>query len=380
MKFVERAWYSRSSWLIVLWPLQWLFTRLAQWRRVSLSRRASVARVPVVVVGNISVGGTGKTPLLIALVKQAQGRGLRVGVVSRGYGSKAPHFPVAVSNDTSVELAGDEALIIARQCACPVFVDPNRPRAIHSLTETHKVDVVFSDDGLQHYAMARDIEVIVIDGERQFGNGLCLPAGPLREPLSRLGEADLVVVNGSKSAAASLRETLVAHGVVWASSGVSQSALDEIDSVAGRAVEEVAEGFAIRVVPDSFINLVSGEKRPYEGAPFKMGSRLQAVSGLGNPERFYSLLEALPHQVSRNSFADHHWFTRDEFDKLGLDKIQPIVMTEKDAVKIVDFAESNYWYLTIRIKLPERFLAAFDKRLSQAIKKSEARRVKKGIA
>lgn len=120
------------------------------------------------------------------------------------------------------------------------------------------------------------------------------------------------------------------------------------------------------IEPDCFINVVSGERRPYGGAPFKIGSRLQAVSGLGNPERFYSVLDELPHQVSRYSFRDHHWFKKEDFDALGLDDIQPIVMTEKDAVKVEDFARSNFWYLSIRCRLSESLLAAFDRRLAMA--------------
>lgn len=366
MTFIERAWYHKALWLYALWPLHWLFTKLAARRRKLLSAKASSWPVPVVVVGNISVGGTGKTPLLIALVAHLQNQGINPGVVSRGYGSKSEDFPVNVTADTAVEESGDEALLIARHCGCPVVIDPDRVAAITCLLDQHSVDVVLCDDGLQHYAMARDIELIVVDGERQFGNGLCLPAGPLREPLSRLGEADLVIVNGTKAIATEVRATLLSNGVSCLSSVEKQSSWQPVQEKKKTEYRDSAQGFEMTIEPDCFINVLSRERRPYGGAPFKMGSRLQAVSGLGNPERFYSVLDELPHQVSRYSFRDHHWFRKEDFDALGLDDIQPIVMTEKDAVKIEHFARNNFWYLSIRCRLSENLLAAFDRCLATA--------------
>ena len=366
MTFIERAWYHKALWLYALWPLHWLFTKLAARRRKLLSAKASSWPVPVVVVGNISVGGTGKTPLLIALVAHLQNQGINPGVVSRGYGSKSEDFPVNVTADTAVEESGDEALLIARHCGCPVVIDPDRVAAITCLLDQHSVDVVLCDDGLQHYAMARDIELIVVDAERQFGNGLCLPAGPLREPLSRLGEADLVIVNGTKAIATEVRATLLSNGVSCLSSVEKQSSWQPVQEKKKTEYRDSAQGFEMTIEPDCFINVLSRERRPYGGAPFKMGSRLQAVSGLGNPERFYSVLDELPHQVSRYSFRDHHWFRKEDFDALGLDDIQPIVMTEKDAVKIEHFARNNFWYLSIRCRLSENLLAAFDRCLATA--------------
>ncbi|MBL6753311.1 MAG: tetraacyldisaccharide 4'-kinase [Proteobacteria bacterium] len=366
MTFIERAWYHKALWLYALWPLHWLFTKLAARRRKLLSAKASSWPVPVVVVGNISVGGTGKTPLLIALVAHLQNQGINPGVVSRGYGSKSEDFPVNVTADTAVEESGDEALLIARHCGCPVVIDPDRVAAITCLLDQHSVDVVLCDDGLQHYAMARDIELIVVDGERQFGNGLCLPAGPLREPLSRLGEADLIIVNGTKAMATEVRATLLSNGVSCLSSVEKQSSWQPVQEKKKTEYRDSAQGFEMTIEPDCFINVLSRERRPYGGAPFKMGSRLQAVSGLGNPERFYSVLDELPHQVSRYSFRDHHWFRKEDFDALGLDDIQPIVMTEKDAVKIEHFARNNFWYLSIRCRLSENLLAAFDRCLATA--------------
>lgn len=376
-KFIERAWYSGALWLYALWPLQWVFTHLASRRRRRLSSAAERSPLPIVIVGNISVGGTGKTPLLIALCKHLQSKGFRPGVVSRGYGSKAPHYPFAVSTATPVKEAGDEALIIARHTQCPVIIDRDRCAAVSKLREEFSIDVVLSDDGLQHYSLERDIEIVVVDAQRGFGNGFCLPAGPLREPVARIAEADFVAVNGRKRDVACVRETLLANRVVWASSGRGARPVENKDGAKDTtntvnettSVSLPAEGFALRAEPDCFINLLSAEKRPYEGAPFKMGAKLQAVSGLGNPQRFYQLLAELPYTFEAHSFVDHHWFTEQDFE--GFDSIQPIVMTEKDAVKVADFAEKNYWYLTIKVKLPDRFLVSFDKRLSAAINRRQ---------
>jgi tetraacyldisaccharide 4'-kinase len=304
-------------------------------------------------------------------------------VASRGDGGKAPHYPFAVSAATPVKEAGDEALIIARHTECPVIIDRDRCAAVSKLRKEFSVDVVLSDDGLQHYSLERDIEIVVVDAQRGFGNGLCLPAGPLREPVARIAEADFVAVNGRKRDVACVRETLLANRVVWASSGRGARPVENKDGGKGAtntinetdSISLPAEGFALLAEPDCFINLLSGEKRPYEGAPFKMGAKLQAVSGLGNPQRFYQLLAELPYTFETHSFADHHWFTEQDFD--GFDSIQPIFMTEKDAVKVEDFAEKNYWYLTIKVKLSERFLVSFDKRLSTAINRRQLKQSSK---
>ncbi len=223
MTFIERAWYHKAKWLYALWPSALAFYKLAARRRKRLSVKAEKWPVPVVVVGNISVGGTGKTPLLIALVAHLKNQGINPGVVSRGYGGKSEDFPVNVTGDTAVQESGDEALLIARHCGCPVVIDPDRVAAITCLLDRYSVDVVLCDDGLQHYAMARDIELIVVDGERQFGNEFCLPAGPLREPLSRLGEADLVIVNVQKAMSPEVRATLLNNSVSWSSNEEKQT-------------------------------------------------------------------------------------------------------------------------------------------------------------
>ncbi len=178
----EKAWYEHHRWVYLLAPLAWLFRRLARRRRRRLEESAVAVDVPVVIVGNISVGGTGKTPLLIALVQRLQQAGYRPGVVSRGYGGKAPQYPLMITPDTPVSHSGDEPLAIARATDCAVCVSPDRVEAAQTLRK-FGCDIVLSDDGLQHYRLARDLEIAVVDGARAFGNGWCLPVGPLREPV-----------------------------------------------------------------------------------------------------------------------------------------------------------------------------------------------------
>jgi len=183
------------------------------------------------------------------------------------------------------------------------------------------VDVVLSDDGLQHYNLYRDLEIVVVDGQRLFSNGFCLPAGPLRESMNRLKEAQHIVVNGEPA----------------------------------REIPQLAGASKMQLEPRSLVNMVSGEKRPFAGAPFNMGNRLQAVSALGNPQRFYALLERLPYQVEMFSFPDHHRFTAEDFEQEGIDMHQPVVMTEKDAVKCRQFAKNNFWYLSVEVNLESQF-------------------------
>lgn len=326
MTSLERAWHRKAGWLILLSPLSLVFQFIASVRRRVQQRTEPPAnhKVPVVIIGNLSVGGTGKTPLLITLVNHFQSAGYKPGVILRGYGAAAHTKPLRVTADTDVDLCGDEALLISQQTGCPVVVDPDREAARQHLLSGDDVDVVFSDDGLQHYKLYRDIEVVVVDGKRLFGNGLCLPAGPLREPVSRLKDVQHIVVNGEPA------ETL--------------------------PVLERAQ--VMRVEPRYLVNLCSGERRPIAGAPFSMGNTVQAVAAIGNPERFFAALETLPYQVRRLPFPDHHMFSESDFGSDKLDPHEPIVMTEKDAVKCLAFARPNFWSLYIDVVLPEAFLAA----------------------
>ena len=310
-----RAWYERRFWPWLLWPVGALFAWLATRRRSRyLARRSRSWRapVPVVVVGNITAGGTGKTPLVIWLVRWLKERGLRPGIVSRGYGGKAG-YPLLVDAETPAAQCGDEAAMVARRAGCPVVVDPNRGRAVRALLTSADVDIVVADDGLQHYALERDVEIAVVDGLRGLGNGLCLPAGPLREPASRLGECDWVVANGA---------------------------------AAGLAARESV----MRACATAVVHLMTGERLD----PAKFVARhpaVLAVAGVGNPERFRATLAALGIDCPLRAFPDHHRFVR--ADVAAADGTA-VLTTEKDAEKLKALPDiAHCWYLEIEMRFEE---------------------------
>ena len=290
---IEYNWYHSARGNLWLLPLWLLFVAVSGLRRLFYRLFPPSGQItPVLVVGNIAVGGTGKTPLIQYLVARSSALGLRPGIVSRGYGGKADSYPLKVSADTPVEESGDEPRLLFASGA-PVVVDPVRSRAVAELE--HEVDIIFSDDGLQHYAMARDAEIVVSDHTRGFGNGWQLPVGPLREPISRLKQADLHLVNGQD----------------------------------------------FTIVADSLVDIISGRE---ESPDFLRGQTVHAVAGIGNPQRFYTTLREAGVQVIEHPFPDHHAFVADD---LKFDDGLPVVMTEKDWVKCSGFALSGSWYLKI---------------------------------
>jgi tetraacyldisaccharide 4'-kinase len=317
-------WYSRSPLVLLLLPLSWLFRLLVALRH--LGYRAGVLPshrlpVPVIVVGNITVGGTGKTPLVIWLVEHLRTLGHRPGLVSRGYGGQARNWPQQVRPDSDPAMVGDEAVLLAGHCRCPMAVGPDRVAAARALLEHHDVDILVSDDGLQHYALQRDLEIVVIDGVRRFGTGYCLPAGPLREPQSRLESADLVVANG----------------------------------IGGR------REYAMRLKPALAWRLDDPRQRR-ELRDFA-GTRVHAVAGIGHPERFFTALSGLGIQVIPHAFPDHHPFRAE--DLLLTPDDHPILMTEKDAVKCRSFAGLQAWVVPVQAELDERFTLQLDRLLAQ---------------
>jgi tetraacyldisaccharide 4'-kinase len=318
MTALERAWYKPGSWSRLLLPLSWLFCALAALRRHYLeSRRPSSLPAPVVVVGNVTVGGTGKTPLIIALVKALQARGFNPGVISRGYGGRARDYPLEVTENSDPSECGDEPLLIATSCGCPVVVDPDRLGAARHLLASSRCDLILSDDGLQHYRLPRDMEIVVVDGERGLGNGLCLPAGPLREPARRLREAAFVVVNG------------------------------------GNLVVNHPRQYRMIFQPLGFRHLVDGGRRDARDPPGS-GS-VHAVAGIGNPARFARTLAALGLSVRLHSFPDHHNFSPEDL-RFGDDR--PVILTGKDAVKCRDFPECDAWVLDVAARLEDNGLEA----------------------
>lgn len=266
--------------------------------------------VPVIVVGNISVGGTGKTPLVIWLIEQLRQWGFRPGVLSRGYGGKAEHYPLRVTENTPAEVCGDEPLLIALRTGAPVMVAPDRVTAARALLRSGEVDVLVTDDGLQHYRLARDLEFCVVDGQRGLGNAALLPAGPLREPASRLGQVDWVAVNGE-------------------------------------GFEPPEQGFRFTLAGEPVAALIGGASRAL--ADFE--SPVHAVAGIGNPERFFASLEAEGLSIIRHAFADHHRFTAAD---LAFGDTLDVIMTEKDAVKCRAFADARCWYRPVSAQLSAR--------------------------
>lgn len=303
---IARIWSGESPVWRLLLPLSWLYGLVSGLIRLSYRlglKKAWRAPVPVAVVGNLTAGGNGKTPVVIWLVEQLQQRGIRVGVVSRGYGGKAASYPLLLSNDTSTAEAGDEPVLIFQRTGAPVAVSPERREAVQALLHVHDLQLIITDDGLQHYKLARDKEIVVIDGERRFGNGWWLPAGPMRERASRLRSVDAIIVNG----------------------GVAQ---------AGEIPMQLRPGLAV--------NLRSGERR--EVASFE---NVVAMAGIGHPPRFFATLEScgvLP--VKTVALADHQALTQASVSAL-VNPQQTLLMTEKDAVKCRGFAESNWWYLPV---------------------------------
>lgn len=309
---IERIWSGKSPLYLLLLPLSWLYGLVSGAIRLSyrLGLRTSWrAPVPVVVVGNLTAGGNGKTPVVIWLVEQLQQRGVRVGVVSRGYGGKAAAYPLVLNAQTTPSEAGDEPVLIFQRTGAPVAVAPKRSEAVKALLKSAAPQIIITDDGLQHYALARDKEIVVIDGVRRFGNGWWLPAGPMRERAGRLRSVDAVIVNGGESLAGEI---------------------------------------AMRLKPGLAINVLSGERRPL--ADF---NDVVAMAGIGHPPRFFATLEqAGITPVKTVALADHQAIT--EQDMLNIAPAnQTVMMTEKDAVKCRAFAEghANWWYLPVDAQL-----------------------------
>lgn len=307
---IERIWSGRSPLWVLLWPLSVLYGAITALIRFSFQRgwrKSWRAPVPVVVVGNLTAGGNGKTPVVIWLVEALQQRGLRVGVISRGYGGKADHYPLQVTAATATEQAGDEPVLIAQRTAAPVAVAPRRREAIDLLLKHHELDLIVTDDGLQHYALQRDREIVVVDGVRRFGNGWWLPAGPMRERASRLKTVDAVIVNGG---------------------------------------EPQAGEIAMQLRPGEATHLLSGEQRP-----LSTFHNVVAMAGIGHPPRFFNTLKQQGlTPVAEIAFADHHAYSEEELSRL-LQPEQMLLMTEKDAVKCRAFAQPSWWYLPVDAQL-----------------------------
>ncbi len=312
-KWSNFVWYQDNFIGLCLLPFSMVFNDIVRFRRylyrMGLLKKHKLS-VPVIIVGNITVGGTGKTPLTIYIVEQFKRLGYIPGVIARGYGGESEQWPIMVFKDSNPTVVGDEPLVIARHSECPIAVGPDRIANAKLLLEKTDCNVIISDDGLQHYRLERDIEIIVIDGERRFGNGYSLPSGPLREAISRIREVDFLVCNGGN--AESDEYLMVVQGA-------------------------------------KAINLLSGDQQPLS---YFENKACHAMAGIGNPRRFFSLLDDAGISYQRHVFSDHHDFTQEDFH---FENSSEILMTEKDAVKCVAFAQKNYWYIPVNATLPKKF-------------------------
>jgi tetraacyldisaccharide 4'-kinase len=325
VSWIDNLWYSPSwyHWplILLLLPLTALFWLLSALRRslFRLGFKPSIEMsVPVIVVGNISVGGNGKTPLVVYLAKRLRQEGYHPGVLSRGYGGKNARYPMTVEKDSNVGVVGDEAILMRQHVNCPLVVDPVRPRGAMVLVDKHKCDVIICDDGLQHYALNRDVEIVVIDGQRRCGTKLLLPAGPVREGTWRLDTVDFLVLNG---------------GLVTNSEYL-------MSLEAGKLINVKYPNKSL-----SLTNLI---------VP------VTALAGIGNPQRFFSLLEKKQVMLKEQiSFVDHHPFSENDMPS------GTVIMTEKDAVKCTHIAHDDCWYLPVSASLTSQFESQFLQKLKQ---------------
>lgn len=311
---IQNAWYKRNLLTAVLRPFSWMFCALVFLRRLAYRLhifRSNRLQVPVIVVGNITVGGVGKTPLVIELANYFKQQGYKPAIVSRGYGGKAKSWPQQVRADSDPYVVGDEPIVIARRTGCPMAVGPDRSRAAKALLTYHQCDLIISDDGLQHYALQRDIEIAVVDGMRRFGNGLCLPAGPLRESVKRLEKIPFVICNGG--------------------------------AVSGNEISMKYQSGKLTSVNDDtcFTDYDQFSKRT-----------VHVVAGIGHPARFFDQIRNQGLNVVEHPFPDHHLYTAEDlrfYDDLA------VIMTEKDAVKCRRFNLPNAWYVPVSAELDKTF-------------------------
>jgi len=319
VNLLERVWYQHRwyHWplLCLLAPLSLLFWALSALRRLAFIvgvKQTEKVSAAVVIVGNISVGGNGKTPLVVCLAQWLRQEGYRPGILSRGYGGNSNTYPVSVTAESLAQEVGDEPVLMRQHVLCPMVVDPLRPRGALMLIEQHKCDVILCDDGLQHYALERDIEIVVMDGNRRCGNEFLLPMGPLREGLWRLDKADFVVLNGGLA-------------------------------TRGEHLMSLAPGRLVNVkYPNQSKSLTD------------FASPVIAAAGIGNPQRFFELLAAKQVKLKAClSFADHYQFKESDLPQ------ETVLMTEKDAVKCRHFAHDDWWYLPVSAKLTEQFKQQF---------------------
>ncbi len=329
-QWLENVWYNNGSGKFLLMPLTAIYCAINRFQRFKYRNNKTKLPCPVIVVGNITVGGTGKTPLTIYIVSLLKEAGYKPAIITRGYGGQASSWPQSVTAESDPKLVGDEAVLMASRTQVPVYAGANRLQSIESLTKEHDCDVIISDDGMQHYKLPRDIQIAVLDGARMLGNGWCLPAGPLRERRQRLSACNLLVVNGE----------------------ISNKRKNDL---------QTTKFFTMHLKGLTLTNLVTDEKMSLGNFSENNSSQIiHAVTGIGNPQRFFKTLEEQGGlQLKTHSFPDHHDFIETDL-QFGDDL--PVIMTEKDAVKCKrfsnSFAKNNVWSLPVTAELDKSFKKA----------------------
>ncbi len=308
----NNQYYKKSNWIYLLIPFSIFFYCLSTLKKYLYKNgflKKIKIKVPVLIIGNITLGGTGKTPLALDLIEKFLRKGLNPALISRGYGGRAKNI-TEVFESSNVSVVGDEALLIKDKSKIPVFIGKDRVSVAKILLKKYpKTSIIISDDGLQHHRLARDYEIIVVDSQRQFGNGLIFPAGPLREGISRLKQVDAVVYKGTSNN---------------------------------------SNFYQMKYITKHFKNLLTNKKAIFEDIQDK---KIVAITAIGNPESFFSTLEGYDLEFKKVSFNDHYLFNKNDFIKY---EDYNIVMTEKDAIKCQKFANKNFWVLPLETKVDER--------------------------
>ncbi len=333
-EIIHQAWRKKNAlfyWVLV--PLSWVFALISSLRRCAYRLgilKSHALSVPVIIVGNIHVGGSGKTPVVIWLVEQLRQQGYQPAVISRGYGGSAK-LPTPVYASSNPKIVGDEPVLIANRCDCPIFVGADRVHVGLELLKAHpSCNVIISDDGLQHYRLKREMEIAVIDAETYLNNARLLPAGSLREPMRRLRKVDAIIKNGQESA--------------------------EFEHSAS-----VTDAYQMQLIGTQFYNLIDPEIKA--SAVYFKRKIIKAIAGIGNPARFFEHLRQLGLNFSSSSFDDHHAFTAADLAQMECDVL---LMTEKDAVKCKPFAQPNHWVLPIEAKIDADLMQLVLKKLQKS--------------
>ena len=337
-KIITDSWRKPNLLTVIFWPLSLIYRAAFLTNRVLYNvglKSIYKAPVPVIVVGNLTVGGTGKTPMVVYLVEQLRAQGYSPGVISRGYHGSSTDGVISVEADTPISKSGDEPAMIVQRTQVPMVIGANRRAACEMLLSEFSVDVIISDDGLQHHALARDVEICLSDMTTKQTNYCLLPAGPYREPRSRLKTVDLLVLH--------------------------QAAAREADKEPSSKDRIIGQQFAMHLDASKPVSVGSHNAVESELNDFESDKVTHAVAGIANPQRFFDTCRRLGYTIEEHAFADHHVFLEGD---LNFGAAAQILMTEKDAVKCVKFKNASHWFLPVNAKLEAGFIDALVKKLT----------------